>query len=205
MVTASAYQLAEHEPFFQRVLERYGPPPLWARPAGFPTLVWIILEQQVSLASARAAYHKLKDLLPDFTPQAFLQLDDATLKSAGFSRQKTGYCRGLALALLSGELDLDELVSMEDAAARAALVRLKGIGAWTADIYLLMALLRADIWPAGDLGLVVAVRRGLELAQPPDREAMEGIGEAWRPYRSVAARLFWHYYLSEIRPMKNLE
>jgi DNA-3-methyladenine glycosylase II len=204
-VTRYAHVLAERESLFQRVLAMYGPPPLWSRPPGFPTLVWIILEQQVSLASARAAFNRLKGLLPDFTPEAFLKLDDATLKAAGFSRQKTGYCRGLAQTLITGELNLEALTGMDDDAVRAELIRLKGIGAWTADIYLIMALLRPDIWPAGDLGLVVAVRRGLGLEQPPDRDAMAALGETWRPYRSVAARLFWHYYLSEIRPAKNLE
>lgn len=197
-----AQRLSEREPFFRRILLQYGPPPLWARPPGFATLIWIILEQQVSLASARAAYNRLTALLPDLTPQAFLKLDDITLKAAGFSRQKMGYARGLAEALLSGALNLESIAGLEDDLARAELTRLKGIGNWTADIYLLMALLRPDVWPAQDLGLVVAVRYGLGLPVPPDREDMLRLGEAWRPYRAVAARLFWHYYLSELRPPK---
>jgi len=201
-VEVYARRLALQQPFFQYVIERYGPPPLWARPPGFSTLVWIILEQQVSLASARAAFKRLQDLLGEVTPEGLLTLDDASLKAAGFSRQKTAYARGLALAILSGDLDLEALSGLDDETVRQALVRLKGIGAWTADIYLLMALGRPDIWPAQDLGLVVAVQHGLRLASAPARQEMETIGAEFRPYRSVAARLFWHYYLSELRPPK---
>jgi DNA-3-methyladenine glycosylase II len=202
-VNEHAHRLAHVQPFFRYVIERYGPPPLWARPPGFATLIWIILEQQVSLASARAAFLRLQARLPEVSPQAFLTLDDETLKAVGFSRQKTGYARGLAQAILSGQLHLESLAEEDDEIVRQALVRLKGIGPWTADIYLLMALGRPDIWPAQDLGLVVAVRHGLRLETPPSREEMETIGAAWRPYRSVAARLFWHYYLSELRPPKS--
>lgn len=195
-------RLAQIEPFFATVLEKYGPPPLWARPPGFATLVWIILEQQVSLASARAAFDRLQARLPEVTPAALLSLDDTELRAIGFSRQKTAYCRSLAAAILGGAFDLDRLETLSDAAAHAELVSLKGIGDWTAAIYLLMALRRADIWPAQDLGLVVAVRRAFNWERRPDRAEMIDLAQPWRPYRSVAARLFWHYYLSEIRPSK---
>lgn len=201
-VTLYAHRLAQSEPFFARVIERHGPPPLWARAPGFATLIWIILEQQVSLASARAAFNRLAARLPDLTPQAFLELDDATLRADGFSRQKTAYSRGLAQAIVDGSLDLERIATLDDEAARDELTRLKGIGVWTADIYLLMALGRPDIWPAQDLGLVVAVKHAMGLDQSPDREVMARIGDAWRPYRAVATRLFWHYYLTELRPPK---
>jgi DNA-3-methyladenine glycosylase II len=137
------------------------------------------------------------------TPAALLTLDDAELKTAGFSRQKTAYARGLAQAILAGELDLEALAYLDDEDVRKALTHLKGIGPWTADIYLLMALGRPNIWPAQDLGLVVAVRRGFGLTSAPSRQDMETIGAEFHPYRSVATRFFWHYYLSELHPPKS--
>ena len=194
-----ALMLARAEPRFQRILERLGPPPLWGREPGFPTLVLIILEQQVSLASARAAYNRLLEICPQLTPEGFLMLGDDALRRAGFSRQKTAYCRGLAQAILAGKLDLAALPEQEDEAVRLELTRIKGIGAWSADIYLLMALRRPDIWPVLDRALAVAVGRVWGLAQTPDALQMEQIGEAWRPYRAVAARLLWHHYLNDGR------
>ena len=194
-----AFKLARAEPRFQQILERIGPPPLWGREPGFPTLVLIILEQQVSLASARAAYNRLLEICPQVTPEGFLGLGDEALRSAGFSRQKTAYCRGLAQAILDGQLDLAALCDMEDKAVRLELTRVKGIGAWSADIYLLMVLRRPDIWPVLDRALAVAVGRVWGLPQTPDALEMELIGEAWRPYRAVAARLLWHHYLNDSR------
>jgi DNA-3-methyladenine glycosylase II len=179
-----------------RILAEYGPPPMWEREPGFPTLLRTILEQQVSLASARAAYEKLLAIAGPLTPERFLELTDPELKAAGFSRQKTRYGRELAAAIASGQLDLDQLHALDDQAARGALTRVKGIGRWTADIYLLLALRRPDIWPAGDLALATAVRQAMELAAAPDPSQMEAIGAAWQPWRAVAARLLWHYYLS---------
>ena len=195
-LTDCAQTLAQQEPFFAYILAQIGPPPLWQRPTGFSTLVWIILEQQVSLASARAAFERLKQLRPALDPQQFLELSDAELKWAGFSRQKAGYCRSLAQAILQGEIDLERLVHLEDEAARNELMRLKGVGPWTADIYLLMALLRYDIWPAQDRALALAVKRGLKLDHTPDSDELARLGETWRPCRSVATRIFWHYYLN---------
>jgi DNA-3-methyladenine glycosylase II len=177
------------------ILDRFGPPPMWDREPGFPTLVHIILEQQVSLASARAAFDRLLGTVGDLTPESLLELDDETLKNAGFSRQKTEYGRILATALIDGSLDLDNLRMLPDDAVRAELMRLKGIGRWTADIYLLMALGRPDVWPIGDLALVVAAQRVKDLDTRPSPEEFQSLGEAWRPWRSVAARLLWHHYL----------
>lgn len=175
---------------------RLGPPPLWAREAGFPTLVHIILEQQVSLASAKAAFVKLQQASGAVKPETFLRFDDGELKSIGFSRQKTSYCRGLARAVLDGELDLENLSRLDDASARSALIRVKGIGPWTADIYLLMVLLRPDSWPSGDLALAVAVQELKKLVTRPTSQELEQIAAPWHPWRAVAARLLWHAYLS---------
>lgn len=190
------HDLAARDSFLARLLTALGPPPLWAREPGFPTLLHIILEQQVSLASARAAFDRLNALAAPLTPERFLALDDATLKAVGFSRQKTGYGRNLAQALLAGSLDLARVAAADDDAARVELMQVKGIGRWTADIYLLMALGRPDVWPSGDLALAVAAQRAFGLAAVPRPEALEAIASGWRPWRAVAARLLWRYYLS---------
>jgi DNA-3-methyladenine glycosylase II len=189
-------ELALRDPDLARVITSLGPPPLWAREPGFPTLIHIILEQQVSLASARAAFDRLLAAAAPLTPQRFLAFDDATLKTIGFSRQKMRYGRLLAEAVLQGQLDLDGLHHMPDADVRSALVQLKGIGPWSADIYLLMALRRRDVWPVGDLALITALQRVKRLPERPTQILFDEYGEAWRPWRAVAARVLWHYYLS---------
>ena len=188
--------LIQRDPDLAEVVAQIGPPPLWAREPGFATLIYIILEQQVSLASARAAYNRLIEQNSPLTPDAFLQLDDATLKAIGFSRQKTAYGRYLAQALLAGELNLPGLADLSDEEVRLELVNIKGIGRWTAEIYLMEALLRPDVWPKGDLALAVAVKRVKRLPNTPNPAELEAIGEIYRPWRAVAARLFWHHYLS---------
>lgn len=172
---------------------------MWARTPGFPTLVYIILEQQVSLASARAAFTKLELASDEITPETFLRFGDEELKAIGFSRQKAGYCRGLARAVLDGELDLPALEGLPDEQVRAALTAVKGIGPWTANIYLLMVLLRPDIWPAGDLALAVAYQKIKQLPARPGTQELEAIAERWRPWRAVAARLLWHEYLNPVQ------
>jgi DNA-3-methyladenine glycosylase II len=189
--------LAQHDPVLAAVAQRLGTPPLWDRPPGFGTLVWIILEQQVSLASARAAYTRLQAAADPLTPAAFLSLDDVTLAAIGFSRQKRAYARHLAESLVAGTLDLAALDEMGDEAVRARLQALPGIGPWTAEIYLLMALRRADAWPAGDLGLVVAAQELFGLESRPGAAQLTELAERWRPWRAVAARLLWHHYLSK--------
>ena len=180
-----------------RVIEAYGAPPLWVREPGFPSLVYIILEQQVSLASARAAFQRLRAAASPLTPTRFLKLSDTQLKQIGFSRQKTLYTRLLAESLVKRHLDLNDLHDLSDDAARKFLIALKGIGGWTADIYLLSALRRPDIWPVGDLALAVAVQEVKRLRSRPSPERLESLSQLWRPYRAVAARLFWHAYLSK--------
>lgn len=193
---AAVKELAARDPDLDGVVQRYGPPPLWARPAGFATLVYIILEQQVSLASARAAFDRLQAAANPLTPQRLLQFSDEELKVIGFSRQKTGYARHLANLVRSGALDLDALSRLPDEEVRAALVSIRGIGPWTADIYLLMALLRPDAWPHGDRALAVSVQQVKKLPVTPTYDELREMSQAWRPYRAVAARLFWHDYLS---------
>lgn len=193
----AAAELGGRDVRLARILDAYGPPPLWAREPGFPTLLHIILEQQVSLASAKAAYDKLLLIASPLTPERFLALDDVTLKGAGFSRQKARYGRELAAAVRSGELDLGGLDTLEDDAVRRQLMAVKGIGRWTADIYLLMALRRPDVWPRGDLALAAAARRAFGLPAVPGDGELEELADAWRPWRAVAARLLWHAYLSE--------
>lgn len=189
-------QLAGRDPYLGAVYAAIGAPPLWSREPGFPTLIYIILEQQVSLASARAAFTRLSAAVSPLTPRGFLALDDAQLKTIGFSRQKTAYGRFLAQAVLSGALDLDGLAELPEEAARQELIKIKGIGRWTCDIYLMEALLRPDIWPTGDLALAVAVQRVRQLEKLPNPAELERLGELYRPYRAVAARMFWHHYLS---------
>lgn len=182
---------------FASIHARLGAPPLWERATGFPTLVHIILEQQVSLASAKAAFTKLEQACQGVvTPQFFLQFDDAALKQIGFSRQKAGYCRGLARSIVDGALDLGALTALDDVQARSLLIQIKGIGPWTADIYLLMSLLRPDVWPAGDLALAVAYQKLKKLPTRPSTPQLAAIAETWRPWRAVAARLLWNFYLN---------
>ena len=196
MIRTGALALAARDPDLAAVYAALGPPPLWARPQGFATLIYIILEQQVSLASARAAFNRLGEAVDPITPEGFLELDDAQLKAIGFSRQKTAYGRILAHAVMDGLLDLHALKFMPDEEVRSELTKLKGIGRWTADIYLMEALLRPDVWPAGDLALAIAVRRVKKLESTPGQSVLQDIGALYQPWRAVAARMFWHYYLS---------
>lgn len=178
------------------IYSRLGPPPLWARESGFPTLVYIILEQQVSLASARAAYTKLIAAVNGkLTPKNFLNFTPAELKTIGFSRQKAAYSCALANSIINGEVDLAGLDLLDDDAVFSTLLRLKGVGHWTASIYLLMVLLRPDSWPGGDLALAVAVQELKNLPSRPTPTELEEISLAWRPWRAVAARLLWAHYL----------
>jgi DNA-3-methyladenine glycosylase II len=189
--------LCASDPALASIVERFGAPPLWRREPGFATLVLLILEQQVSLASARAAFDRLTAEIGAVEPGRLLALDDTTLRQVGFSRQKTRYARALAAALLDGSLDLDALATLGDDAARGALVALPGIGPWTADVYLLACLGRPDLWPVGDIALQTATQRALGLPARPTAAELEAIGERWRPHRSTAAQLLWHLYLGE--------
>jgi DNA-3-methyladenine glycosylase II len=195
---AAAHELAARDPALGAAVERFGPPPLWARDPGFPTLVHLVLEQQVSLASAKAAFDRLVAACRPgpLTPAAFLRFDDAELLAIGFSRQKARYGRALASAMLDGSLELDGLAGLDDHDVDAALTALPGIGPWTATIYRLMVLLRPDAWPVHDIALAQAIAEVRGLERRPAADEMHDLAEGWRPYRAVAARILWHHYLS---------
>ena len=191
--------LARRDAVLRAIVRRHGPAPMWGRRAGFATLVQIILEQQVSLASGRAAFLRLVAVAGDASPETIAALPLARLRAAGLTRQKAEYVSLLARATVAGTFDPSRVARLADDDARAALVSLKGIGPWSADVYLLMALRRADAWPAGDLALQIAAREVLKLQKLPNADVMERLGERWRPWRAVAARLLWHHYLSTPR------
>ncbi len=179
------------------VYNTYGPPPLWDRPTGFGTLLNIILEQQVSLASAKACFDKLAAHIGDVTPANLLEVNDTDLKTIGFSRQKTAYARHLSEAIINKHIDLDGLHTLPDTEVKAELIKLKGVGEWTADVYLLMAMLRPDVMPRGDIALHAAYQKLTGAENRPGSDEFIAIAERWKPFRSVAARLLWHFYLSE--------
>lgn len=185
--------LAAKDEQLRKIVFEYGYPPMWTRPNTFETLVLTILEQQVSLASAYAAYKRLKEKLPKITPQAVLGLSDEELRSCYFSRQKMVYVRELAAALLSKKIRLKRLEKEEDEIVRKELKALKGIGDWTVDIYLLHALQRTDVFPVGDLALVNAIKMITE--KQLTKEEVLSLGERWKPHRSVATMILWHYYI----------
>jgi len=190
-------ELAARDADLRAVVERYGPPPLWDRAPGFPTLVHIVLEQQVSLASARAAFDRLRAAADPLTPARFLELDDTALLAIGFSRQKARYVRALSRALLEGSLDLVALDGLDDDAADRALLAIPGVGPWTSTIYRLMVLLRPDAWPTADIALATALGEVKGLARRPSPDEMLDLAEPWRPWRAVAARILWHDYLEK--------
>ncbi len=205
-LTTGAYQralalLAERDPDLERALTEAPDPPFWRREPGFPTLILLILEQQVSIASALATYNRLIASVGDLTPVALLELEDVAMRSVGFSRQKTGYARALATAIIDGRLDLPSLTAMSDEEAHAVLVESPGIGPWTADTYLLSALRRPDVWPVGDRALQVAAAEVKRLTEVPGPDELLALAEPWRPFRAVAARILWHHYLTIRRRM----
>lgn len=191
--------LAERDGDLQNIIDRYGNPPIWRRPKGFETLVLLILEQQVSLASAKAAYERLSAVAGALEPDTLLALDDTQFRSAGVSRQKTRYIRHLSECVTDGSLRLDRLSRLDDDGVRAALTQVKGIGPWTAEVYLLMCLMRPDVWPVGDIALQAAAHEVKGLSARPAPDELTELGEQWRPWRSVAARILWHHYLNTVR------
>ncbi len=195
LLAAAVDELAARDPEMAAIVARFGPPPLWDRAPGFATLLHIVLEQQVSLASARAAFDRLLVATDPLTPAMFLALSDGELLAIGFSRQKARYGRALAAAIEAGSLDLEGLSAVDDDGVHRALQAIPGIGPWTSTIYLLMVLGRPDVWPIGDIALAASVGEVKGLGHRPDAAEMTAFGEAWRPWRSVAARLFWHDYL----------
>jgi DNA-3-methyladenine glycosylase II len=184
------------DPDLQSIIDTYGYPPFWSRPNSFETLVHIILEQQVSLASALSTLNKLKERLQKLTPARLLLLTDEEMRACYVSRQKSGYLKYLAEAILSGQLNLAELEYLTDNEVRAKLVAIKGIGNWTADVYLIFVLQHPDVFPIGDLAVVNALKRLKNLPADITREELQAMAEQWKPYRTIATMLLWHFYLS---------
>ncbi|HWJ07062.1 MAG TPA: hypothetical protein VNS57_14890 [Steroidobacteraceae bacterium] len=190
-------ELAAGDAQLAAIVRRHGPPPLFARPRGFATLVWIILEQQVSLASARVLFEKLRRALQgSVTAGAVAELGEPGLLALGFTRQKARYVSGLAERIVRRELELDRIARLDDADAEVALLDVPGIGPWTAGVYLLMALRRPDVWPPGDLGLHKSMMEVECLPRVPSSLEAAEYALRWRPWRAVAARLLWHAYVS---------
>ena len=198
----AARELAARDEMLAAIHAEHGDPPLWRRDEGFTTLVHIILEQQVSLQSAKSMLVRLDRAIQPFTPQRFLELGDAHLRGLGVTRQKSAYLLDLSASIVKDELNFTKLAGMSDDDVRVALTRIKGIGSWSADVYLLMAMRRADIWPAGDLALAVAMKELKGLASRPGPIELERLAEQWRPHRAVAARMLWQYYLGHKKAQK---
>jgi DNA-3-methyladenine glycosylase II len=194
---AAVDELAARDPRLARIVDAHGAPPLWDRPPGFTTLVRIILEQQVSLASAAALFTKLEHHCDgSVIPGRVAATGEPGLLAIGFTRQKARYVAGLARQVDAGAVSLERIARLPDDDARAALIAIPGVGPWTAGVYLLMALRRPDVWPPGDLGLhkSMAEVRGLDVV--PTSEQAAAYAKRWRPWRAVAARLLWHAYLA---------
>ena len=187
--------LAARDQQLLSILQQYGHPPMWNRPASFESLVHIILEQQVSLASAKAALEKLREKIGTITADHVLALSDSELRSCYFSRQKTVYVRCLAEAIITGKLNLEALKHFSDEEIRTELKKIKGIGDWTVDIYLFFVLQRSDIFPTGDLAMMNALKQVKQLPKHITKEEIVALADAWRPHRSLATMLFWHYYI----------
>ena len=190
--------LIEDDPVLAGLVGTHGRPEPFDRSPTFDTLVLLVLEQQVSLDSARAAFDRLTQAVR-VEPKEILAMSDDHLRRIGFSRQKTRYVRELARWVSDERIDLDELTALDDAAVRTALTRVPGIGPWTADVFLMSALGRADVWPSGDRALAVATAEALGLTGAPAPAELEEIGERWRPHRSAAAQILWHAYLRRRR------
>ncbi len=193
----AARELAKHDELLSNIYNVHGDPPLWRRATGFPTLVHIILEQQVSLRSGKAMFDRLNTAIQPFEPVEFLKRGEIHLRGLGVTRQKSAYLVHLSSLIVSGELNLTKLHRMSDEEVRDSLMKVKGIGAWSADVYLLMAMRRADVWPAGDLALQVAAKELYRLEKRPTADELELLAEKWRPNRAVAARMLWQYYLAK--------
>ena len=187
--------LSEKDQTLKSIIDEYGLPPMWSRPAIFQSLILTILEQQVSLASAYSAFKKLKEKIGFVTPKKILALTDEELKACYFSRQKIIYARALATAILTKKLNLKKLALLTDEEIRIELKKIKGIGDWTVDVYLMHALQRSDLFPLGDIALVNSLKHVKQLHPKTTKEEMLTIAESWRPHRTVASMILWHAYI----------
>lgn len=190
-------KLSRKDPDLKKIIQQHGHPPMWTRPASFRTLILFILEQQVSLASAYAAFKKLKQRIGLVTPLRILALSDADLRACYFSRQKIVYARELARAVQSKQLKLKGLDDKHEDEIRHELKKIKGIGDWTVDVYLIHALQRTDLFPLGDIALVNSLKEVKQLPHHTTKEEMLAIAESWRPYRTVASMILWHAYIQK--------
>jgi DNA-3-methyladenine glycosylase II len=188
--------LTRRDADLRRIVRRHGPPPLWGRPGGFRTLVQIILEQQVSLAAGQAALARIEARFGRVTAPGLAIAGPEGLRAAGITRQKSAYLADLAAACNEGTLDLRRLARLPDDEVRRTLTAYKGIGRWTADVYLLMAMRRPDAWPPGDLALQKALQWCKGFPERPVGEEELAIAAVWSPWRGVAARILWHGYLA---------
>jgi DNA-3-methyladenine glycosylase II len=191
---ADINQLIILDNIFASIKHRYGNPPDWTRPQGFISLSKIILEQQVSLASANAHFLKLSNYLKGFTPENILSLTDQEMRKCQISRQKAKYLRELSATIINGDINLEELAEIDETEARKQLTNIKGIGNWTADIYLMFCLQAKDIFPSGDIAVINTVK---ELTGLQTKEEIILLSGKWKPYRSLATYFFWHNYLSK--------
>ena len=190
--------LARREKFFKAVLEEknYQINP-FSKKAGFEGLISLIVEQQLSVASATAIFNRIKDLVKPFNPEQFVKIDSGKFKEAGLSKQKIDYCKGIANKIINKELNLNALKKKEDHEVIEELTKIRGIGEWTAQCYLMACLKRLDAWPSSDLGLLVAIQRLKGLEERPDYLTIEKMSESWSPFRSVAALILWSTYDKE--------
>ena len=189
--------LAKKDKDLKRIIRQHGYPPMWTRPASFQTLILFILEQQVSLASAYAAFKKLKEKIGYVTPSKILLLTDEELRSCYFSRQKIIYARELAKAIQSKQLRLKKFITAHEDEVRIELKKIKGIGDWTVDVYLMHALQRTDLFPLGDIALVNSLKEVKQMHSQTTKEKMLKISEPWRPYRTIASMILWHAYIQK--------
>jgi len=186
--------LLEKDTIFNHIIDKYGLPIIPKRPQGFETLVLLILEQQVSIDSAKATFLKLKAKKQNFQPESLLAFSDEEYRNIGVSRQKTSYIKALSNSIINNEIDIESLATKSALQVREELIKIKGIGNWTIDIYLMFSLQAPDIIPLGDIAVVNTIK---ELLDIHDRQEMEIYVSKWSPYRSVATFLLWHYYLQK--------
>ena len=189
--------LSKKDQHFKAIIEQHGYPPMWTRPNTFQTLILFILEQQVSLASAYAAFKKLKQKIGFVTPAKILAMSDEELRACYFSRQKIIYARELANAVKTKQLNLRKLSVADEMTIRTELKKIKGIGDWTVDVYLIHALQRTDLFPLGDIALVNSLKEVKQLPHTITKTEMLEMAESWRPYRTIASMILWHAYIKK--------
>jgi DNA-3-methyladenine glycosylase II len=192
-------KLCKRDKRLKAIIQQYGYPPMWTRPIGFATLVHIILEQQVSLASAQAAVDRLKNRLSEITPEGILSLTDEELKACALSRQKISYVRHLATAVRDETIDLDALSLLSNEEIKTRLTAIKGIGHWTTEVYLMMCLQRSDLLPLGDVAIMNTIRELYGVPNETSKEEILMLTKHWAPYQTIASFILWHHYLSKRR------